>query len=234
MQMKTQNGKADVNKGDVNALLNVKVDLNKGNAHHHDTFAEACTTCQSYSQGQTCFAGSCGDDSAKFCWSNDNHDDFKACPQPAKMLLSMNKDIQSSSGEKTNVLGSALQSCSTKGTALTGFTRTGKCEDEGNDDEGSHHVCIKMKADFCTVTGQPNWCGDKMECMDQKGDCPIDHWCVCQWAFASYLESAGGCDKIVDLVCEATNMAAFKAYEKSDDPSHKAALTCIKSKCKVQ
>merc|ERR1712124_208794 len=100
--------------------------------------------------------------------------------------------------------------------ALTGFTRSSKCADQ-NDDEGSHHICIDMKStaggNFCAVTGQPNWCGSFMECDGNPSQtCPVEHWCVCQWAFASYIERAGGCDKIQSIVCEATNMAALDAY----------------------
>lgn len=138
------------------------------------------------------------------------------------------------SGVKTNVLGKPLQACSKDGTAMTGFTRTGQCVDQGNDDEGSHHICIIMKSDFCTVTGQPDWCSEKMPCMGQSGDCSIGNWCVCQWAFASYLAAAGGCDKAtVGVVCDSTNQVALKAYTESTDPTHKAALQCIESKCGV-
>jgi len=133
-----------------------------------------------------------------------------------------------------NVLNGPLQKCSKPGMALTGFTRDGRCVDSGNDDQGAHHICIQMKKDFCTVTGQPDWCESEMQCMGQAGKCPIGNWCVCQWAFATYLEMAGGCDKIVDLQCDATNMAAFKAYEESTDSKHKTALACIKSKCGIQ
>ena len=87
-----------------------------------------------------------------------------------------------------NVLGSNLQPCSTSGMALTGFTRNGKCVDR-NDDAGSHHVCIDMTStsggNFCTVTGQPNWCGESMLCNDGVGQCKIENWCVCEWAFSS-------------------------------------------------
>lgn len=226
-------------------LMQIKTQQSKGDANmdttrHHDTFEEACRACQSASPGEVCFAGGCGDASGKFCWTCDDSPpgDFKRCSPDSSSLLFLNtgqsehhRDAHTSNGERKNVLGTSLQSCSTKGTALTGFSRNGKCEDEGGDDAGSHHICIKMKADFCTVTGQSNWCGEDMPCMGQEGDCKIDHWCVCQWAFADYLQSAGGCDQIVDLVCEATNMAAFKAYEKSGEPSHQAALSCIRSKC---
>merc|ERR1711965_284394 len=103
--------------------------------------------------------------------------------------------------------GGDLQKCSGAGSALTGFTRTGHCTDR-DDDAGSHHICIDMKANaggnFCEVTGQPDWCSSSMACDGSPSQmCPVEHWCVCQWAFASYLERAGGCDKIRNVVCEA-------------------------------
>mmetsp|Transcript_2011 Transcript_2011/g.3692 ORF Transcript_2011/g.3692 Transcript_2011/m.3692 type:complete len:167 (-) Transcript_2011:186-686(-) len=132
-----------------------------------------------------------------------------------------------------SVARGSLNTCSKPRTALTGFTRDGHCQDEGDDDEGSHHICIEMKRDFCRVTGQPNWCESKMQCMGKPGQCKIGNWCVCQWAFASYIQMAGGCDSIVDLVCDATNMAAIRAYKDSPDPTHKAALECIEKRCPV-
>mmetsp|Transcript_28797 Transcript_28797/g.72953 ORF Transcript_28797/g.72953 Transcript_28797/m.72953 type:complete len:160 (+) Transcript_28797:72-551(+) len=137
---------------------------------------------------------------------------------------------------KTSIMGGPLQLCSKPGMALTGFTRDGHCQDQGDDDAGSHHICIQMKEDFCTVTGQPNWCTSKMPCMGQTGTCPIGNWCVCQWAFARYIQMAGGCDSIVDLQCDATNMAALKAYEAhaAEEPSLQTALDCIRSKCGIQ
>ena len=140
---------------------------------------------------------------------------------------------------KKNVLGQPLERCSGKGMALTGFTRNGHCVDL-NDDAGSHHVCIDMKSNvggnFCEVTGQPNWCGSSMACdSDPANTCPVEHWCVCQWAFARYLQKAGGCDKIQTIVCEATNMVALTAYtEQAPHDKHIAeALQCLKSRCTV-
>jgi len=140
--------------------------------------------------------------------------------------------------EVLGLSGEKLKTCSKPGTAMTGFTRDGKCQDLGDDDAGSHHICIQMKDDFCTQTGQPNWCADEMPCMGQDGgesadECPIGNWCVCQWAFARYIQMAGGCDAIVDLQCDATNLAALKAYEaqKAEDKSIQDALDCIKQKC---
>eukprot|EP00929_Paragymnodinium_shiwhaense_P067655 TRINITY_DN3401_c0_g1_i1.p1 TRINITY_DN3401_c0_g1~~TRINITY_DN3401_c0_g1_i1.p1 ORF type:complete len:194 (-),score=52.28 TRINITY_DN3401_c0_g1_i1:256-765(-) len=140
-----------------------------------------------------------------------------------------------------NVMGQPLATCSKPGTAMTGFTRDGHCQDLGDDDAGSHHICIQMKSDFCRVTGQPDWCNSKMSCMTEQGtedyasQCDIGNWCVCQWAFAGYIQKAGGCDAIVDVVCDATNLAAVKAYAKEQDadPVLKEALDCIKQRCHI-
>ncbi len=135
-----------------------------------------------------------------------------------------------------NVNGGALQKCSGKGMALTGFTRNGQCVDR-NDDQGSHHICINLASttggNFCTVTNQPNWCSSSMECDGESGQCPVEHWCVCQWAFSSYIEKAGGCDEIQDIVCEATNIEAYKAYKTSSEPNVAAALACLESRCNI-
>merc|ERR1711988_973278 len=137
-----------------------------------------------------------------------------------------------------SVNGTALQRCSGTGMALTGFTRNGHCVDQ-NDDAGSHHICIDMSSNtggnFCSVTGQPNWCSSSMQCDQGPGSCPIKHWCVCQWAFASYIQKAGGCDKIQQIDCDATNMVALTAYKQqaSADPRIAAALECLKQKCKL-
>ncbi|CAK0820592.1 unnamed protein product [Prorocentrum cordatum] len=139
--------------------------------------------------------------------------------------------------EVLGLAGEALETCSKPGTAMTGFTRDGKCQDLGDDDAGSHHICIQMKSDFCTQTGQPNWCTENQPCMAKdggtEGECKIGNWCVCQWAFARYIQMAGGCDAIVDLQCDATNLAAVKAYEADAkaDKTIQDALDCIKQKC---
>ena len=118
---------------------------------------------------------------------------------------------------------------------MTGFTRTGHCALH-NDDAGSHHVCIDMKSNvggnFCTVTGQPDWCSSMRPCDSSPGQCPVEHWCVCEWAFASYIQRAGGCDKIQKVVCEATNMVAYTHYQqRKSEPHIKYALECLEQKC---
>merc|ERR1719331_640720 len=149
-----------------------------------------------------------------------------------------------------NVQGTPLGRCSHTGMALTGWTRNGHCVDY-NDDGGSHHICVDLSStssrqrryaisapylrdNFCTVTGQSNWCDSRMRCDgNAQAQCPVEHWCVCQWAFSSYIERAGGCESIQDIVCDATNMAALTAYraKAASDPKIKRALECLESKC---
>ena len=94
----------------------------------------------------------------------------------------------SSSAEYLNINGGELQPCSSDGSALTGYTRTGYCVDQ-NDDAGSHHICISLGSiasngqNFCEVTGQSDWCsGTDMACHHDSSQetCAIENWCVCQ------------------------------------------------------
>merc|ERR1712232_845574 len=65
--------------------------------------------------------------------------------------------------------------------------------------------------------------------------CPVQNWCVCQWAFASYIHNAGGCDSIQDVVCDAINKNAVEAYQRHAYSSYKysAALQCLVDKCGI-
>ena len=136
-----------------------------------------------------------------------------------------------------NVYGRTLQPCSSNGSALTGYTRSGSCVDY-QDDAGSHHICIDLASmsssgrNFCQVTGQSDWCSANMPCHeDQNESCQVENWCVCQWAFASYIQRAGGCDAIQYIQCDAINMQALSAYASSSDEAHREALACIYSRC---
>ena len=149
-----------------------------------------------------------------------------------------------------NLHGAPLERCSGPGMALTGFTRTGQCVDQ-QDDAGSHHVCLDLQSDdsgsFCEMTGQSNWCESRMPCdtgnsaadgwsKGAPGECAVQHWCVCQWEFASYLQSAGGCEHIKTIVCEATNIEAYLAYRKPEsaaDPHIAEALRCLEQRCSL-
>eukprot|EP00592_Proboscia_alata_P005325 CAMPEP_0194368596 /NCGR_PEP_ID=MMETSP0174-20130528/16795_1 /TAXON_ID=216777 /ORGANISM="Proboscia alata, Strain PI-D3" /LENGTH=122 /DNA_ID=CAMNT_0039145009 /DNA_START=285 /DNA_END=653 /DNA_ORIENTATION=+ len=120
---------------------------------------------------------------------------------------------------------------------MTGYTRDGKCADIPGD-MGSHHICIDLSStkggNFCTVTGQPDWCSENSTCDgNPEEECPIEHWCVCQWAFARYIQKAGGCNNIQTIECEAINVEAIKAYEmyQEEDIEIKNALNCINERC---
>ena len=136
-----------------------------------------------------------------------------------------------------NLYGETLKPCSRPGMAMTGFTRDGECRhhDGGS---GRHNVCIDISSttggNFCTVTGQPNWCEEDMPCHgESSGKCGIENWCVCEWAFASYIENAGGCDKIADVVCESTNAVVLDHYKNSKEPHVQRALECLEEKCQL-
>ena len=59
------------------------------------------------------------------------------------------------------------------------------------------------------------------------------HLSSSQWAFASYIENAGGCDKIQNIVCEATNKVALTAYREHAHESERIAnaLSCLEKRC---
>ena len=150
--------------------------------------------------------------------------------QHSRLDVHTDNDNDTHSG-KLNVYGAPLKKCSGPGMALTGFTREGTCTDRV-DDAGSHHICIEMDSvdggNFCEVTGQPNWCDDYMQCDGKRGLCPVQHWCVCEWAFASYITRAGGCEKIQSIDCEATNRWAYLHYQQKGASE---ALACLESRC---
>ena len=170
---------------------------------------------------------------------------------------SASSSSSSNNNSYLNVYGNALESCSQSSMALTGYTRSGSCV-EYQDDKGSHHICIDLSSttdnggNFCTVTGQSDWCSSYMPCDtssntdDNKNDnangdqtCPVQNWCVCQWAFTSYIEKAGGCDNVQDIQCDAINMEALLAYSnlaggyKDYNGKYTNALNCIESRCGV-
>ena len=97
--------------------------------------------------------------------------------------------------EDTNVVGGALQPCSSD--PLTGFYRDGCCA-TGPQDIGSHTVCAIMTGEFLAFsaragndlsTPRPQWGFDGLS--------PGDRWCVCA---ARWLEAYhAGCASPVVL-----------------------------------
>ena len=150
-----------------------------------------------------------------------------------------------SSSSYQNVYGETLQPCSRSGMALTGYLRDGHCVDRDGD-SGSHHICIDLSSvssagdyqgqNFCQVTGQSDWCASTdMPCHDDSssGECPVENWCVCQWAFASYVDKAGGCGAIQDVTCDAINARALEAYS-ANRAKYGAALSCLVERCGLE
>jgi uncharacterized protein (DUF2237 family) len=80
-----------------------------------------------------------------------------------------------------NVLGTALQPCSTK--PLTGFFRNGCC-DTGPADVGVHTVCVVMTAEFLALS---KYLGNDLSTPRPEygfaGLKPGDRWCLCASRF---------------------------------------------------
>ncbi|WP_050524181.1 DUF2237 family protein [Pseudorhodobacter wandonensis] len=83
--------------------------------------------------------------------------------------------------ESINVLGSALEGCSTA--PLTGFFRNGCC-DTGPDDHGAHTVCAVMTAEFLAFS---KYLGNDLSTPRPEfgfaGLKPDDRWCLCAARF---------------------------------------------------
>lgn len=79
--------------------------------------------------------------------------------------------------DQLNVLGGALESCSTD--PMTGFYRTGCCE-VGGDDVGVHAVCAVMTADFLAFSASVgNDLSTPAPQFGFPGLAPGDQWCLC-------------------------------------------------------
>jgi len=89
--------------------------------------------------------------------------------------------------ESINVLGGALEPCSTD--PLTGFYRTGCC-DTGAEDVGRHTVCAVMTADFLAFSkAQGNDLSTPRPEFGFAGLKPGDRWCLCAARFREAYEA---------------------------------------------
>jgi uncharacterized protein (DUF2237 family) len=83
--------------------------------------------------------------------------------------------------ESINVLGGALESCSTL--PMTGFFRTGCC-DTSTADQGAHTVCAVMTAEFLALS---KYLGNDLSTPRPEfgfaGLKPGDSWCLCAARF---------------------------------------------------
>jgi uncharacterized protein (DUF2237 family) len=116
--------------------------------------------------------------------------------------------------QQLNVLGSVLQSCSDD--PVTGYYRTGCCENRG-DDPGMHVVCCRVTAEFLAFSVQRG--NDLVTPMPDHGFPglqPGDQWCVCAARWAEALAAGAACP----VVLEATHLSALEFVDLDDLRAH--------------
>lgn len=116
--------------------------------------------------------------------------------------------------QQINVLGTELLECSLD--PLTGYYRTGCCENRG-DDPGLHVICCRVTDDFLEFsmsrgndlsTPRPQWGFDGLRDGDQ--------WCVCATRWAEALEA----DRACPVILEATHVSALEYVTLEDLKRH--------------
>merc|ERR1712151_140467 len=82
---------------------------------------------------------------------------------------------------ETHTAGRPSVKCGTNNGVDVGPSRDGYCADANQD---THAVCVTMPTNFCVHTGQtsPDWC--------KQGGYEGGPWCICMWAYETYLEKA--------------------------------------------
>jgi uncharacterized protein len=113
-----------------------------------------------------------------------------------------------------NVLGEELQSCSLD--PLTGYYRTGCCENHG-DDPGVHVVCVVMTNEFLSYSKSVG--NDLSTPMPQYGFDGLrdgDQWCLCAPRWQEALE-AGAAPKVR---LAATHVSALEYASLADLRAH--------------
>ncbi|CAB9510268.1 expressed unknown protein [Seminavis robusta] len=160
--------------------------------------------------------------------------------------------------KNTNVFGMELESCSTAGMAMTGITGTGHCVhfDYLRNGEISKTICIDVPSfskaywedhnhhlrnggNFFAATGQVASLHQDMPCtQDPTQNCPVQHWCINEDAFAQYVDYVGGCQKVGRILCQSTNKQAIELYQQevydgtsNEHEKNQQALECLRLKC---
>jgi uncharacterized protein (DUF2237 family) len=118
---------------------------------------------------------------------------------------------------QVNVLGTELQPCSLD--PMTGYYRTGCCENHG-DDPGLHVVCCRVTDEFLEYSKQAG--NDLSTPMPQYGFSGLrdgDQWCVCAPRWAEALEAGYACP----VVLESTHVSALEYIDLDDLKAHAVA-----------
>ena len=113
-----------------------------------------------------------------------------------------------------NVLGGALESCSTD--PMTGFFRTGCCE-TGGMDLGVHTVCIRATDEFLAFSREA---GNDLSSPSPDNGFPGlaagDRWCLCAQRWQEALEAGAA----PGVILAATHMRTLEYVELADLVRH--------------
>lgn len=114
----------------------------------------------------------------------------------------------------TNVLGTALQSCSMD--PVTGFYRDGCCN-TGSEDLGLHLVCVQVTAEFLAFSQQA---GNDLSTPRPEyhfpGLRPGDRWCLCVHRWKEALDAG----MAPAVVLESTHIWALEHVDLKDLKAH--------------
>ncbi|HWL41588.1 MAG TPA: DUF2237 domain-containing protein [Ilumatobacter sp.] len=116
-----------------------------------------------------------------------------------------------------NVLGTELQPCSFD--PLTGYYRTGCCENKG-DDPGVHVICCRVTDDFLEFQREVG--NDLITPLPQYGFPGLaagDQWCVVAPRWVQALEAGRACP----VVLESTHLSALEFADLADLQRHAIA-----------
>ncbi|MPZ54409.1 MAG: DUF2237 family protein [Acidimicrobiia bacterium] len=120
--------------------------------------------------------------------------------------------------QRRNVLGTELQTCSDE--PLTGYHRTGCCENRG-DDPGFHIVCCRVTVEFLDFSvSRGNDLVTPVPEFGFEGLRPGDQWCVCAARWAEALEAGVACP----VVLGATHVSALEFVDLDDLRTHAVSL----------
>lgn len=119
--------------------------------------------------------------------------------------------------QQINVLGTELIPCSMD--PLTGYYRTGCCENHG-DDPGMHVICCRVTAAFLEFSAS---CGNDLSTPAPQygfaGLKPGDQWCVCASRWAEAYEAGAACE----VVLESTHVSALEYVDLAHLQAHAVA-----------
>jgi uncharacterized protein (DUF2237 family) len=122
-------------------------------------------------------------------------------------------------GDAKNVLGEALELCSTD--PMTGFTRNGACE-TGPEDIGSHTVCAVVTAEFLEFSrSRGNDLTTPAPHLGFAGLKPGDRWCLCAARWKEALDSG----RAPRVALRATHARALEVVDLASLKTHAIDLS---------